>query len=74
MTATPIVRLPRGNGCRSATATSVRSEATATARTNANTNGGTSFTPIFIAPHVEPQMSATVTYPAATRSGGMRER
>src|SRR5437879_10665695 len=24
--------------------------------------------------HVEPQISATVTYPAATRSGGMRER
>src|SRR5207247_11378389 len=73
-TATPIVRLPRGNGCRSATATTVRSEATATARTHANTNGGTSFTPIFIAPHVEPQVSATVTYSTATRSGGIRER
>ena len=69
-----IVRLPLGNGCRSATATIDNSPATATALAKANTNGGTSVTPIFIAAQVEPQISATLRYPATTRSGGIRER
>ena len=72
--ATAMVRMPRGNGWRSATATIVSRPATATALASANTNGGTSFTPILIAAQVVPQISATLTYPAATRSGGMRER
>ena len=50
----------------------VSAAATATALANAKTNGGTSLTPIFIAAQVEPQISATLTYPARTRSGGMR--
>ncbi len=74
MIVTTIVRLPRGNGCRSASAIIVSTEATATALANANTNGGTSFTPILIAAQVDPQISATLTYPATTRSGGMRSR
>src|SRR5437868_12253999 len=71
--ATAIVRLPRGKDWRKATATMVSAAATATALANAKTNGGTSLTPIFIAAQVEPQISATLTYPARTRSGGMRE-
>ena len=52
-------RRPRGNGWRSESATSVRITATATARSNAKMNGGTSATPILIAAHVDPQISAT---------------
>src|SRR3979490_483975 len=53
-TATAIVRPPRGKGSRRATATTVSTEATATVRTNANTNAGQSFTPILIAAQVVP--------------------
>ena len=56
------------------TAMIVSRPATATALANANTNGGTSFTPILIAAQVDPQINATLTYPATTRSGGMRAR
>src|SRR6266568_1330475 len=74
ITAIATVRLPRGKGWRNATATIVSTAATATALANANTNGGTSFTPTLMAAHVDPQISATLRYPAATRNGGMRAR
>ena len=73
-TATAIVRLPRGKDWRSARAMTVSTAATARALANANTNGGTSFTPILIAAHVDPQIRATLAYPATTRSGGMPAR
>src|SRR2546428_351846 len=73
-TATAIVRLPRGKGWPSTKAMAVSTAATARALANANRNGGTSFTPILMAAHVDPQIRATLADPATTRSGGMPAR
>jgi hypothetical protein len=69
-TAGRITRRSRGNGCRIASDRPTRITDTATARSNAKTNGGTASIPIFIAAQVEPQSAMSSTYPRLTASGG----
>ena len=65
-----MTRRSRGNGWRSASESATRTIDTATARSNANTNGGTASTPTLIAAQVDPQSAMSKTYPRLTASGG----
>jgi hypothetical protein len=66
-----ITRRSRGNGWRIASESPTSTMDTATARSNANTKGGTASTPTLIAAQVEPQSAMSKTYPALTASGGI---
>ena len=60
-TADRITRRSRGNGSRIASDRPTRITDTATARSNAKTNGGTASTPILMAAQVEPQSAMSKT-------------
>jgi hypothetical protein len=56
-----MTRRSRGNRCRNASDSPMRTIDTATARSNAKTNGGTASTPTLIAAQVEPQSAMSKT-------------
>ena len=71
-TADRITPRSRGNGRRIASDSPARITDTATARSNANTNGGTASTPILMAAQVEPHSAMSRMYPRLTATGGTR--